>query len=165
MKKILVLLLLIAAAFGVYWYINKDSATTTSDSTGATAQNSDATPDSAFETDLPAKSWQLAIINSKSGQTKVEGSYPQAISIEFNFADNSYKGYAGCNTFSGKYQATGNYGFSFGSIASTKMACDYIDLEGAIFEAMRKVNTWGIKGDQLVFTEDGGYTDLVYSAK
>ncbi|QQS23270.1 META domain-containing protein [bacterium] len=162
MRKIIVLIIVIAAAAGVYWYTSKDDKNSLTETIPSTDDRS-VPADSTFEAGLPTKRWQLSVLNSKSGQTVIGGQYPQAIYIEFNPADNSYKGYAGCNTFSGKYEASGDYGFSFGPIASTKMACDYIDLEGAVFEAMRKAATWGIKGEQLVFTSEDGYTDLVYS--
>lgn len=112
---------------------------------------------------MRGENWTLwrVTVDKKNIDMDVNVSGP--LTLQFDTSKKSYSGFAGCNNFSGTYQSSGELAFDFGSTVSTKKACDAMELETAIFQAMDKAHRFFIKGDQLVFTSEDGYTELVYS--
>lgn len=118
-----------------------------------------------FEKTLGATStnWTLwkATVNQKALDMSMN--VPAPLTLQFDVEKNTYSGFAGCNSFTGTYSSADNYVFDFGATASTKKACPAtMELENGILQAMDKAISYGIKGEQLVFTSEDGYTELVY---
>lgn len=120
---------------------------------------------STFEKSMMAKgkNWTLTrvTVNNKNANMDVKVNAP--LTLQFDTTKKTYSGFAGCNNFSGTYTSSGSFKFDFGATASTKMACPALDLETEFFKAMNAVSTFGIKGDQLVFTSEDGFTELLYN--
>ena len=122
----------------------------------------------SFENDLAnkGKSWTLWQVTLDKKVVNMDAKISAPLTLQFDTDKNSYTGFAGCNNFSGTYSTSGTMGFDFGATVSTKKACadpKPQSLENSIFQAMEKVSTTGIKGNQLVFTSADGYTELVYN--
>jgi heat shock protein HslJ len=78
--------------------------------------------------------------------------------------DGQASGFAGCNTFSGGYEVSGDT-ITLGPLASTQMACpdSQMAAETSYFKALEAVDTWSIQDSQLVLS-DGDEERLRYSA-
>lgn len=120
-----------------------------------------------FESDLGkyGNNWLLSkvTLNQKGVDMNVNISGP--LTLQFNPEKNTYTGFSGCNNFSGTYTTADNYVFDFGAIVNTKKACadpKVQALENSILQAMDNATSTGIKGQQLIFTSEDGYTELVY---
>ena len=118
-----------------------------------------------FEKTLATRgeNWTLWRVTVDKKNIDMDVNITAPLTLQFDTSKKSYSGFAGCNNFSGTYKSSGESAFDFGSTVSTKKACSAMDLENGIFQAMDKVNRFGIKGDQLVFTSEDGYTELVDS--
>jgi heat shock protein HslJ len=66
-------------------------------------------------------------------------------------SDGTFSGTDGCNRLSGQGQIDGNE-ITFGTIASTMMACDGVD------EWLSKAATGNVSGDTMTVLDDGGST-------
>ncbi len=74
--------------------------------------------------------------------------------------DGQASGFAGCNTFSGGYEISGDT-FTIGPLASTQMACPEPQMaaETAYFQALDAADTWAIESSELVLSD--GDTELL----
>ncbi len=66
----------------------------------------------------------------------------------------SVSGNTGCNNFKGSFQLTGKNLIKFSPLTTTKMACLEKNMEPQFLDAFKKIGTWSIINDQLVFTND-----------
>lgn len=64
--------------------------------------------------------------------------------------ENRMTGNAGCNSFHGHYEITGEDRIAFSEIASTKIACEEMEVETELFNILETVNTFSIHGDTLI---------------
>ena len=177
---IIIIIILVAALGIVLWQNSKtaDAPEQISNNTENTdTQTSEPDSDTAEPADVPfneneefekelqvnGNNWTLWKVTVDKKEVDMSMNVPAPLTLQFDPAKNSYSGFAGCNSFSGTYSATDNNVFDFGAAASTKKACPAtMQLENGIFKAFDKAVRYGIKGNQLVFTSEDGYTELVY---
>jgi heat shock protein HslJ len=70
---------------------------------------------------------------------------PQPLTLNFDKAKKAYNGFAGCNSFSGTYTASGADKVDLGATVSTKKYCvESSALENKLFTAMDKVDSFMI---------------------
>jgi heat shock protein HslJ len=88
---------------------------------------------------------------------------PSGTDVTITFADGNANGSAGCNTFSGSYEAADDGSLTFGPLASTMMACDdpVMTLETAYLGALGNVSSFSVEGD---LTLSAGSMTLTYAA-
>lgn len=88
---------------------------------------------------------------------------PSGTDVTIAFADGKASGSAGCNTFSGSYEAADDGSLTFGPLASTMMACDdqVMALETAYLGALGDVSSFEVDGD---LTLTAGSITLTYAA-
>ncbi len=81
--------------------------------------------------------------------------------------DGSLSGLAGCNNYSGTYEAD-DENMSIGPLAATQMFCaepeGTMEQEGEYFAALGTVATWSIDGDRLQLRTDEGSLAVDYTA-
>ena len=70
--------------------------------------------------------------------------------IQFNAADSSFKGYAGCNNMMGKYTTNGNK-LTIGPAAMTRMMCapENMNVENGLSKAITETENFIINEDHL----------------
>jgi copper homeostasis protein (lipoprotein) len=86
------------------------------------------------------------------------------VHLRFLPGQSEVRGFAGCNSFSGSFKTDGDL-LSFGAIASTRMACPYLDQETALFTALAKVARYHITGDHLELLDLGNRPLLRFEAR
>ena len=79
--------------------------------------------------------------------------------------DGTLSGNAGCNTYNGTYEVSGK-SMTIGPLATTRMACepDVSKQEANYLEALGRVTTYTIRGDQLELRDDEGALQAGYVA-
>ena len=72
-------------------------------------------------------------------------------------AEKQATGFAGCNTFFGRYELDGS-SLTFGQMGATRMACPDLEtgLEASVFEALESTRKWKIEGGDLLLFEANG---------
>jgi heat shock protein HslJ/uncharacterized membrane protein len=76
--------------------------------------------------------------------------------FEFNLREMRVSGHAGCNQFFGKIILKGN-SISFGTLASTKMACPDMTVEQKVFQALNQnIFTYKIDKLKLILESESG---------
>ncbi|NIN68842.1 MAG: META domain-containing protein [Anaerolineae bacterium] len=97
----------------------------------------------------------------------VDGSSPLAgTEITLAFCAGIGEGFAGCNTYAGRYSVEGEDGLSFSGLANTEMAClepvGIMDQEEKYLEALRAATGFRLSDGELqIFSAEG--VVLVYS--
>lgn len=131
--------------------------------------------------------WTLVSITSKtpiaqSGATQLEG--PEWVLLSYingegemtealpgvkttaHFQNGELNGNAGCNGYFGSYE-TEDLQISFGPLASTEMYCvnpaGVMDQETAYLQALERVESYSIQGNQLLFLNGSGESLLTYA--
>jgi len=102
---------------------------------------------------LEDTNWRLTYL----GNTPIvaDQRHPEA-NIILHPANRTVTGSGGCNRLSGSYSLNGNR-LSFGSIASTMMACVAgMETERALLNALGRARTWRISGQNLELFDDRG---------
>jgi heat shock protein HslJ len=111
---------------------------------------------------VPGTSWEVISYNNGK-QAVVSVINGSAISLNFG-TDGQVSGNAGCNTYSGGYQASGN-ALKVGPLASTMMACDkpasVMDQEQQYLAALQNSATYEIAGDTLTIRDASGAMQVV----
>jgi heat shock protein HslJ len=79
--------------------------------------------------------------------------------------DGTLSGNAGCNTYNGTYEVSGT-SMTIGPLATTEMACepDVSKQEANYLQALGRVTTYTIRGDQLELRNDEGALQAGYLA-
>ncbi len=112
---------------------------------------------------LEGTNWSANGINTGTGAVSslVAGSTVTAVFAE----DGTVSGNAGCNTYSGTYEASGTT-LTIGTLATTAKACepDVSDQEANYLAALGRVTTYTIRGDQLELRDDEGALQAGYVA-
>lgn len=102
------------------------------------------TPQSLYHT------WDLKQLNGENITL-----FARQPTLRFNDSTLKISGSGGCNNFFGSYSKDGNK-LSFGSVASTKMACPGMDeVETKYFKALADVNGYEIKNGELHLLNNG----------
>lgn len=92
--------------------------------------------------------WELDYISGS--RIAFDGLYPnRKPTMTFNLTDEKVNGNSSCNNYSATFKTEGNT-ISFGSIMSTKMACEG-NGEATFFSTLEKVNTYSISENTLTF--------------
>jgi heat shock protein HslJ/LysM repeat protein len=110
--------------------------------------------------------WTLVSYGDPSApQAVLEGS---EITAEFDSAEGTVSGSAGCNSYFGSYEVDGET-ITFGLLGSTLMAClepeGIMDQEQAYLAALASVATYHIQGDKLEIRDADGALVLQFTAK
>lgn len=74
------------------------------------------------------------------------------------------EGFAGCNRFSGKFDAEGG-AVRIGPLATTRMMCPKMGEENAFLDALRSVDGYRIEADTLLLLQDGTIRLLFRASK
>ena len=97
-------------------------------------------------TSVVGTSWNV----QKIGQRVLEADPDKGLpTVVFDAEGNRVSGFAGCNRYSGGYSLTGN-ALRFGSIASTKMACDNSATEDEMMLALASIQKYSLEGNKLI---------------
>lgn len=143
---------------------NSDVEPTNSNSNGAEIMPINENEEFEKELEANGNNWLLSKVTVNQKAVDMSMNVPAPLTLQFDTTNNTYKGFGGCNNFSGTYTSADNYVFDFGATVSTKMACPVtMELENSIFKAMDDAVSYGVKGNALVFTSKDGYTELVYT--
>jgi len=108
--------------------------------------------------------WLLTSVTLDGAKLDMPMNVPKPLTLNFTKATDSYGGFSGCNSFSGKYVASANSGFTFGATAATKMYCmETSALESSIFSAMGQAAKFSVSQQgSLTLTSADGKTKLEY---
>lgn len=87
-----------------------------------------------------------------------------AIDATFTAADSTVSGSAGCNRYSGPYQASGSQ-LTFGALRTTQMACDDATnvLERVYLASLAAARTYTATAESLTIYDGDGRSILVYA--
>jgi heat shock protein HslJ len=77
---------------------------------------------------------------------------PAAVDITLEFTDGQVSGTAGCNSYSGSYEADDQGALSFGPLATTQMACGDVEmvLEANYLQTLEQVSAFAIEEGILI---------------
>jgi heat shock protein HslJ len=114
---------------------------------------------------LPGTSWE--VISYNNGREAVV-SLLTGTDISLNFGtDGQVSGNAGCNTYSGGFQADGK-ALKVGPLVSTQRACDtpagVMEQEQQYLAALQNASTVEIAGDTLTIRDAGGAMQVLAAA-
>jgi heat shock protein HslJ len=97
--------------------------------------------------------WTLISLNGADVAANSKGENPYLV---LDSKSRKVSGFGGCNRLTGKYEAKANR-LTFGEMASTMMACPTgKDTEQAFSQALEKVMTWKITGQELDLFDSSG---------
>jgi heat shock protein HslJ len=110
---------------------------------------------------LVGPTWELTGYNNGRGgvQSVLTGTHSTAVFSP----EGQTNGSAGCNTFFGPYQTSGN-SLTIGPLASTRMACDppIMQQEAAYLAALQNTAQYQFESDQLVLRDATGATQATF---
>jgi putative lipoprotein len=102
---------------------------------------------------LENTNWRL--IELGNAPVLIDARHPEA-NITLQSGNRRVTGSTGCNRLSGSYSVNGSR-LSFGTIASTKMACiSGMEIEQPFLNALGRVRSWRISGQTLELLDDRG---------
>ena len=78
-------------------------------------------------------------------------------------SDSQVKGFSGCNNFFGTYTLEKDT-IHFGPLASTRMACPYMEQEARFLKALSETDRFQIEGESLSFFNEDGALVLEFVA-
>ncbi|MEZ5006542.1 MAG: META domain-containing protein [Chitinophagales bacterium] len=93
--------------------------------------------------------WSLEVLNGEA----VPNDITKVPFLEIHFVDMTIMGNGSCNNFSGTIESLSNESIKFGNIASTKMACRDLAIEGEFFQALEQVEFYQIESLNLVLLD------------
>jgi heat shock protein HslJ len=101
------------------------------------------------------------VINMRR-QQKAELETLSNVHIELK-SDSTFTGRGGCNNIRGKFSVKGS-SIRFGSIISTKIACDNLDKENAFLNLLEnRISEYTYKGNELLLRD--GASNIVFECK
>jgi len=108
--------------------------------------------------------WVLVAYGDPSNPTIVEQGLK--VSLEFSI-ENQVSGFAGCNNFTGTYEASSDGSLSIGPLATTRMACSQaMDIENAYLSALQNLQSFGFSPEgrlEILYLDSTGIEQkLVY---
>ena len=109
---------------------------------------------------LLSKKWILKKLKGLNTLPEIEARDPHII---FDTEEQRIHGFAGCNSFFGKYQIKPDNKISFDNIASTKMFCaNTMEMETAFLKALKDCKEFSVTNNILQFQNAEGQTILVF---
>ncbi len=114
-------------------------------------------------TTLTGTEWSATGVNTGTGAVS---SLVAGTSVTAVFGDDgTVSGNAGCNTYTGTYEVSGN-DMTIGPLATTQKACepDVSTQEANYLAALGRVSTYMIRGDQLELRDADGALQAGYTA-
>lgn len=109
---------------------------------------------------LEGPTWTLGSYAVSGGQQSV----PEGVEANATFVDGTVQGNAGCNSFNGSYELSGDE-LTFGPLASTMMACEppQGEVEGSVLAGLEGTASFRIQDGTLTLFDDAGAELLVYA--
>lgn len=92
------------------------------------------------------RKWKLVELYGKPVADQVNGKEPF---LQLHTADNRYGASGGCNGIGGNFSLEGNGRIKFSAGMSTKMACDNMEIENGLTNALRTADNYSLSGDNL----------------
>ncbi len=105
--------------------------------------------------------WGLVRIGSRPVRMAAD---QREVHLRFLPGTNEVRGFAGCNSFSGSFKVEGRL-VSFGALASTRMACPFLEQETELFDRLAKATRYVITGDHLDLKDGDGTVLLRFEAR
>ncbi|KGJ92177.1 META domain-containing protein [Thalassotalea sp. ND16A] len=100
---------------------------------------------------LTGQVWQLTTL---AGNKAVSGDNNNTVNIEFLAENNTYRGFAGCNNYSGSYMAKAEK-LELGPARATRKYCAQSSTqESVLFKAMAAVSTYRIDNKTFTLKDD-----------
>lgn len=94
---------------------------------------------------LEGTRWMLTEVDGGPVSVPKDGKRPYFVLGK----DGTVKGFAGCNSFSGKYISKGEGGFDLTGLVSTMMACPQLETEGKFLKALEEADRYQPVGTSL----------------
>lgn len=111
---------------------------------------------------LTGQVWHLTTL---AGTPAKLGENKKSVSIEFLAEKNTYRGYAGCNNYSGSYDSAENK-LEMGPARATRMFCQNAsEQENKLFHALSSVDNYKISAKTLTVTDDLNQVLAVFTSK
>jgi heat shock protein HslJ len=123
----------------------------------------DKQPAAAAVSDAPITDthWKLTELLGKPVDTAVKR---KEMFLQFDKEGGRVTGSGGCNSVSGTYTVEANGKITMSKMISTRMACPAMQDESAFLQALSKVNTYIVSGNQLQLTTGKMAPLLVFEA-
>ncbi|WP_157726573.1 META domain-containing protein [Thalassotalea crassostreae] len=94
------------------------------------------------------------VLKTIAGKSAIKGENNKPVSIEFLAENNIYRGFGGCNNYSGSFEKEQNT-ISFGPARATRKFCQTtMDQESALFEILSKASSYKLSKDTLTVGSD-----------
>lgn len=90
--------------------------------------------------------WKL---KNFTASVAVPDSMPREVFVRFRDSASQVQGFLGCNGFGAKYVTDTEGNLRITDIISTKMACDHLDVENTLSQAMGATTRYTIEKDML----------------
>ncbi len=103
--------------------------------------------DMAHPFTLSGTTWELEQINGREPQSAKNGRGKP--NIRFNQEEGTVSGFAGCNTFHGRYETQEAGSISFSRMAATKMMCEHMETEEAVMTMLQEADTFAVENSRL----------------
>lgn len=114
------------------------------------------------ELTLTSKLWQVVSINDEKA---IIGANEKPLTIEFLDEVMTYRGFAGCNNFSGKYQLN-QPNIKLGPAMATRKMCQLSsDIERKYLKNLAAVDKFELQGNTLTLTDKADNKLLVFTGK
>lgn len=94
---------------------------------------------------LAETKWELVELNGKAVDKTTKRDY----FINFDSKSGTFKAFVGCNKISGSYFMKSTTKLGFSKVASTRMACENMDVERDFFNNLQKTDNYMIEGKML----------------
>ncbi|HEY9221144.1 MAG TPA: copper resistance protein NlpE N-terminal domain-containing protein [Lutibacter sp.] len=100
-----------------------------------------------FNNEISEKYWKLIELNGN----KIILGKNQDIAPHLTLKNENSRviGNGGCNAFQGTFELTEGNKIKFSKIASTKMFCDYMEMETALLNALNRTDNYSVKNDTV----------------
>ena len=108
-------------------------------------------PASKPDASLRGTRWKVIAINSNAYKASAG---QREVYIRFRNAENNAEGFAGCNSFTGSFEAESGR-IKLGPMAVTAMACiNEMETEQQFLKALEEINRYDIRGDTMRLYKD-----------
>lgn len=95
--------------------------------------------------------WTLTHLNKN---TVVVAENMQTITLQIDTASNKFKGFGGCNSYSGTFSSDDTKNISFNKIISTKKYCAPPSMEPLYFSVINKSNSYLLSKNELILYDN-----------
>lgn len=129
----------------------RTSSETKTGKTEDLAARTDSTDINKPDSEIYEKYWKLTEVNGKN-----ISDYPglnKEPHLIFTKEGNKINGNGSCNAFFGNYEIKAGYRISFSKIGATEMACENMEVEMQLFQALNAADNYYLNGDTLVLNK------------